>query len=63
MSDFYKLDFSLFERYTPLGTAEQIAEFLHPYVEAGTATLNLAPCGPDRATEYETLAEVKRLLA
>ena len=63
MTDFYKLDFSVFERYTPLGTAEQIAEFLHPFVEAGATTLNLAPCGPDRLTEYETLAEVKRLLA
>lgn len=62
MSDFYKLDFSMFERYTPLGTAEQIAEFLAPYVAAGATTLNLAPCGPDRAIEYETLAEVKRLL-
>jgi alkanesulfonate monooxygenase SsuD/methylene tetrahydromethanopterin reductase-like flavin-dependent oxidoreductase (luciferase family) len=63
MADFYQLDFSLFERYTPLGTADQIAEFLAPYVEAGATTLNLAPCGPDRLTEYETLAEVKRLLA
>ena len=63
MSDFYKLDFAVFERYTPLGTAEQIVEFLAPYVDAGATTLNLAPCGPDRLTEYETLAEVKRLLA
>ncbi|MEM7324459.1 MAG: LLM class flavin-dependent oxidoreductase [Actinomycetota bacterium] len=63
MSDFYKLDFEMFARYTPLGTAEDIAEFLKPYVEAGATTLNLAPCGPDRRTEVETIARVKELLA
>ena len=31
-------------------------------VDAGAATLNLTPCGPDRATEFETVAEVKQLL-
>ena len=33
-----------------------------PYVDAGATTLNLTPCGPDRTTEIETVAEVKRLL-
>ncbi len=63
MSRFYKLDFELFAKYTPLGTAEQIAEFLHPYVEAGASTLNLAPCGANRQLELETMAAVKKLLA
>ena len=62
MRDFYKLDFELFERYTPVGNAEQIAEFLMPYVEAGATTFNLTGCGPDGDTEVETIAEVKRLL-
>ncbi|MEM7274783.1 MAG: LLM class flavin-dependent oxidoreductase [Actinomycetota bacterium] len=63
MAEFYKLDFERFARYTPLGTAEDIAEFLRPYVDGGATTLNLAPCGPDRETELATIAKVKELLS
>ena len=62
MEGFYKLAFSAFEKYTPMGSAEQIADFLAPYVEAGATTLNLTPCGADREIEIETIAEVRRLL-
>ena len=62
MERFYRMSFEPFERYTPCGTAAEIAEFLKPYVDAGAATLNLTPCGPDRATEIETVAEVRQLL-
>lgn len=62
MERFYRMSFEPFERYTPCGRAEDIADFLQPYVDAGASTLNLTPCGPDRATEIETVAEVKRLL-
>jgi alkanesulfonate monooxygenase SsuD/methylene tetrahydromethanopterin reductase-like flavin-dependent oxidoreductase (luciferase family) len=62
MEGFYKIDFSAFEKYTPVGGPEQIAERLAPYVEAGAQTLNLTPCGPDPESEIETVAEVKRLL-
>jgi alkanesulfonate monooxygenase SsuD/methylene tetrahydromethanopterin reductase-like flavin-dependent oxidoreductase (luciferase family) len=63
MGRFYNMPFEPFERYTPVGNAEQIAEFLAPYVESGAATINLNPCGPDPAQEIETIAEVKRLLS
>ena len=63
MERFYRMSFEPFERYTPCGTAADIAEFLQPYVGAGATTLNLTPCGPDRATEIETVAEVKQLLS
>ncbi len=63
MENFYKLPFGAFEKYTPMGNAEQIAEFLSPCVDAGATTLNLTPCGVDRETEIGTIAEVKRLLA
>lgn len=63
MERFYKLPFGAFERYTPMGSADQIAEFLVPYVEAGATTLNLTPCGADRDIEVATIAEVKRLLS
>jgi hypothetical protein len=63
MRRFYKMDFEPFARYTPTGTAQQIAAFLAPYVEAGATLLNLTPCGVSRHVEIETVAEVKRLLA
>ena len=62
MERFYGMSFEPFERYTPCGTAADIAEFLQPYADAGATTLSLTPCGPDRATEIETVAEVKQLL-
>lgn len=63
MTDFYKIPFEAFEKYTPMGTADQIAEFLAPYVEAGAQSLSLTPCGVDPQRELETLAEVKQLLS
>ena len=63
MESFYQVGFERFERYTPVGSAADVAEFLRPYVAAGATTLNLTPCGPDRDTEVELLAEVKRLLS
>ncbi len=62
MEGFYGTAFERFERYTPYGTADDVAEFLAPYVAAGASTMNLTPCGPDRDTEVELLAAVKRLL-
>lgn len=62
MERFYKIPFERFEKYTPVGNAEQIADFLRPYVDAGATTFNLSPCGADRFTEFETIAEVRTLL-
>ena len=62
MERFYRMSFEPFERCTPCGPATDIAEFLQPYVDAGAATLNLTPCGRDRASEIETVAEVIQLL-
>jgi alkanesulfonate monooxygenase SsuD/methylene tetrahydromethanopterin reductase-like flavin-dependent oxidoreductase (luciferase family) len=62
MEAFYRVPFDAFERYTPCGTAEDIAGFLAPYVAAGATVLNLTPCGPDHELERSTIAEVKRLL-
>ncbi|MEZ5343817.1 MAG: LLM class flavin-dependent oxidoreductase, partial [Acidimicrobiales bacterium] len=39
MARFYRIPFAPFEKYTPCGTADDIAEFLAPYVEAGATTL------------------------
>lgn len=62
MFEFYKLDFEAFAKYTPVGNAEDIAEFLMPYVEAGATTINLSACAASREEEIETIGEVGRLL-
>jgi hypothetical protein len=63
LQDFYKMPFAPFERYTPCGSADDIASFLRPYVAAGATMLNLTPVGPSREAEIESIAEVARLLA
>jgi alkanesulfonate monooxygenase SsuD/methylene tetrahydromethanopterin reductase-like flavin-dependent oxidoreductase (luciferase family) len=37
----YRLPFERFERYTPFGTAAEVADFIAPYVEAGARHINL----------------------
>lgn len=62
MEGFYKIPFELFEKYTPMGTAEQIAESLVPYVDAGCRHFNLTPIAETAEEGLETVAEVRRLL-
>lgn len=62
MERFYRVPFDAFERYTPVGTPDQIADFLRPYVQSGVSNLNLTPCGPDRTSELAAIAAVADLL-
>ena len=41
MQGFYQIPYERFERYSPYGTPEEIAEFIMPYIEAGCTHLNL----------------------
>lgn len=52
-----------FERYCPYGTAEDVAEFLAPYVAAGCTEFNLIPQSPGDDQAIAGTATVKRLLA
>jgi alkanesulfonate monooxygenase SsuD/methylene tetrahydromethanopterin reductase-like flavin-dependent oxidoreductase (luciferase family) len=63
MEAFYQLPFERFERYCPYGTADDVAEFLAPYVAAGCTEFNLIPQAPDHNTAIAGTAAVKRLLA
>lgn len=51
MESFYRIPFEKFERYTPYGTAEQVAEQLAPYAEAGCRMFNLKICTPNAMEE------------
>ena len=63
MESFYRIGFEKFERYTPYGSAADVAEFLAPYVEAGCRSFHLVPNAASDAAAVEQCAEVKRLLA
>lgn len=62
MTAMYGMPFEAFERWSPYGSAEDVAAFLAPYVDAGVRDLNLICPGPDRAAVLARVAEVRRLL-
>ncbi|HEY2126742.1 MAG TPA: LLM class flavin-dependent oxidoreductase [Streptosporangiaceae bacterium] len=63
MEAFYQLPFERFERYCPYGTAEDVSEFLAPYVAAGCTEFNLIPQSPDPDEAIAGTAAVRKLLA
>jgi alkanesulfonate monooxygenase SsuD/methylene tetrahydromethanopterin reductase-like flavin-dependent oxidoreductase (luciferase family) len=63
METFYQMPFEPFERYSPCGTPEQVADFLIPYVEAGCSAFNVIPCASDDETAIAAVGELRRLLA
>jgi len=62
MESFYQVPFERFERYSPYGTPEDVAEFLSPYVEAGCRAFNLIPQAADEDELIAATAAVKKLL-
>jgi alkanesulfonate monooxygenase SsuD/methylene tetrahydromethanopterin reductase-like flavin-dependent oxidoreductase (luciferase family) len=62
MQAFYHTPFERFERYSPYGAPEDVAEFLAPYVQAGCRSFNLIPCAADTEAAVEGVARVKALL-
>jgi alkanesulfonate monooxygenase SsuD/methylene tetrahydromethanopterin reductase-like flavin-dependent oxidoreductase (luciferase family) len=62
MQTFYQMPFEPFERYSPYGTPEEVAEFLRPYIEAGCSAFNVIPCASDDETAIAAVGELRRLL-
>jgi alkanesulfonate monooxygenase SsuD/methylene tetrahydromethanopterin reductase-like flavin-dependent oxidoreductase (luciferase family) len=63
MQDFYQMPFEPFERSSPYGTPEAVAEFLYPYIEAGCSRLNVIPCADDVDTAIGAVGELRKLLS
>ena len=59
MQQFYGIPYDRFERWSPAGTADEIAEFLAPYVDAGCTLFNLILNGRDAEHEVEAAATVR----
>ena len=62
MEGMYNIPFERFERYSPCGTPDAIAEFLAPYVAAGCRTFNLLACATHLDTAVTGVSEIRRLL-
>ena len=59
MERFYRVPFEKFERYVPLGTPAEVADFIRPYVEAGAGTVNVVPCAGSDHADIEAAAAVR----
>jgi hypothetical protein len=62
MQRFYQMPFEPFERYSPYGTPEDVAEFLRPYIDAGCSTFNVIPCARDDDSAIAAVGELRTLL-
>jgi alkanesulfonate monooxygenase SsuD/methylene tetrahydromethanopterin reductase-like flavin-dependent oxidoreductase (luciferase family) len=62
MQAFYQMPFEPFERYSPCGTPEDVAEFLSPYIQAGCSAFNVIPCAADVDTAIGAVGELRTLL-
>ena len=63
MQRFYQMPFEPFERYSPYGSPEDVAEFLHPYIDAGCSAFNVIPCAGDDESAIAAVGELRTLLA
>ena len=62
MQAFYRIPFERFEKYSPYGTPQQIAESLAAFREAGCQLFNLMPVAASEQAGIDGIAEIKRLL-
>jgi alkanesulfonate monooxygenase SsuD/methylene tetrahydromethanopterin reductase-like flavin-dependent oxidoreductase (luciferase family) len=62
MERLYRTPFANFARYSPRGTAEDVAEALLPYLDAGCRSINLIPTAADIDESLEAVAAVRRHL-
>ncbi len=58
----YQLPFAKFERYSPHGTPQQVADALRPYVEAGCSSFNISAQADDWRRCVDGVSAVRELL-
>ncbi|RAV01814.1 LLM class flavin-dependent oxidoreductase [Mycolicibacter senuensis] len=62
MESLYRIAFAKFEKYTPYGTPEDVANALRPYLSAGCREFNLIPIAAHPDEAIAGVGEVRRLL-
>ena len=62
MEAIYKIPFEAFERYSPHGPPEKIAEFLCNYVQSGARIINIEARGSSIEESIELVSSISALL-
>ena len=62
MEQMYRIPFERFERFTPYGSPDEVADSLRPYVALGCRHFNVSAQGSRWEEGVEGLGEVRRLL-
>ncbi len=62
MEGMYRIPFAPFEKYSPSGPPERIAEFLAPYVEAGCRDLNVMGVARSPEQTIDAVSEIRERL-
>ncbi len=62
MENFYRIPFERFEKYSPYGTAEDVADFLVPYVESGCRVFNIMPVAESPEAGIDAVTQVAERL-
>ena len=62
MQDFYRMPFERFEKYSPYGTAAEVADFLAGYRDAGCELFNIMPLADTDDAGIAAVAEIRRRL-
>ena len=62
MESLYQVPYERFERWSPAGRPQDVADFLVPYLDASPHTINLAPASSSAEHAIEAAGEVRRLV-
>jgi alkanesulfonate monooxygenase SsuD/methylene tetrahydromethanopterin reductase-like flavin-dependent oxidoreductase (luciferase family) len=63
MENFYHVPFERFEKYSPYGTAAEVADFLARYRDAGCELFNIMPIAETDAAGIDAVAEIRNRLS
>jgi alkanesulfonate monooxygenase SsuD/methylene tetrahydromethanopterin reductase-like flavin-dependent oxidoreductase (luciferase family) len=62
MENFYHVPFERFEKYSPYGTAAEVAEFLSRYRDLGCELFNIMPIAESEQSGIDAVAEIRARL-
>lgn len=63
MQAMYQIPYERFERYSPYGSVDEIADFLLPYAEAGCSLFNIMPVAESSEAGVDAVCELKQRLS
>jgi len=63
MESMYRIPFERFEKYSPSGSPEEVAEFLAPYAEAGARDFNVMAVAESSEAAIDGVGEIRARLA